>query len=251
MVFLRKFSAIRNAILKVDSYQNYASYQILKDCKLQHTGQSNRQCEHFSVTLISIIEAKINWQEQLSKLVHAYNCSHSNATWLSPFYLMFGRHPMLPIDVKFGVRTPDIIASTSHGYIQKLQRRLDWAYKTAYKVSKREAEHSKKQYDQKVKCTKLEPGDLVLVRQKTFKWKHKISDRRENTPYCVIQCIDGHLPVYAVQLVDETTRFWVLHRNSLFPLAMRNGSAEKQQNMEEEPKWTDPEEEMMLLLLNK
>ena len=49
---------------------------------------------------------------------------------------MFGRHPILPIDVQFGVRTPDIIASTSLGYIQKLHRRLDWAYKTAHEVSK-------------------------------------------------------------------------------------------------------------------
>ena len=68
---------------------------------------------------------------------------------------------MLPMDVQFSVRTPDIIASTSCGNIQK---RLDWAYKTAYEVSKKEAECSKKQYGQNVKCTKLEPGDLVLVR---------------------------------------------------------------------------------------
>ena len=58
-----------------------------------------------------------------------------------------------------------------------------------------------KQYDQNVKCTKLEPGDLVLVRQKTFKGNHKISNRWENTPYCVIEHVGGHLPVYKVQLV--------------------------------------------------
>ena len=52
-----------------------------------------------------------------------------------------------------------------------LQRRFDWGYKTAHEVSKREAEDSKKQYDQNMKCTKLEPGDLVLARQKAFKVK--------------------------------------------------------------------------------
>ena len=35
------------------------------------------------------------------------------------------------------------------------------------------------------------------------------------------------LPVYKVQLVGETTRSRVLHRNLLFPLAMRNESDEK------------------------
>ena len=93
---------------------------------------------------------------------------------------MFGRHSILPIDVPFDVRTPDIVASTSHGYIQKLQRRLNWAYKTAYEFNKKEAECSKKQYDWNLKCTKLEPEDLVLVRQKAFKGKHKISNRWEN-----------------------------------------------------------------------
>ena len=44
---------------------------------------------------------------------------------------------MLPIDIQFGVQTPDINASTLHSYIQKLQRRLEWAYKTSDEVSKR------------------------------------------------------------------------------------------------------------------
>ena len=69
-------------------------------------------------------EAKINWQEQLPTLVHAYNCSHLNATGFSPFYLMYGRQPMLPIDILFGVQTTDIVASTSHSYIQKLKIRV-------------------------------------------------------------------------------------------------------------------------------
>ena len=88
-------------------------------------------------------EAKINWQEQLPNLVHAYNYSHSNVTGFCPFYLLYGRQPMLPIDVQFGVWAQDIVASTLHSYIQKLQRRLEWAYKIANKVSKKESECSK------------------------------------------------------------------------------------------------------------
>ena len=74
----------------------------------------NRRCECFNATLILMIdtlptEAKINWQEQLSTLVHAYNCSHLNATGFSPFYLMFGRHPMLSIDIQFGVECQTVL----------------------------------------------------------------------------------------------------------------------------------------------
>ena len=104
----------------------------------------------------------------------------------------------------------------------------------------KEIEYSKKWHDQNVRCTKLETGYLVLLRQNAFKGKHKISDRCENTPYHVIQCIGGLLPVYKVQSVDETTKFRVLHRNWLFPLTTRNDSDEKQQIMKtNEPKLTN------------
>ena len=70
-------------------------------------------------------EAKIRWQEHLPTLVHAYNISCANTTGFSPFYLLYHRQPMLPINVQFGVRTPNIVSSTSHSYIQKLQKRLE------------------------------------------------------------------------------------------------------------------------------
>ena len=45
---------------------------------------------------------------------------------------------MLPIDIQFDVQTQDIVASISHSFIQKIQRKLlEWAYKTANEVEKR------------------------------------------------------------------------------------------------------------------
>ena len=92
----------------------------------------------------------------------------------------------------------------------------------------------------------MELGDLVLVRQKAFKGKHKISDRCDrwgNTPYWEIQHMGEHLPVYKVQLVEENTKTRTLHRNLLFPLALKGVSDEIQQNVEEkEPKLTGSED---------
>ena len=79
----------------------------------------------------------------------------------------------------------------------------------------------------------MESGGLVLVRQKAFKGKHKISDRWNNTPYQVIQHVGEHLPVYKVQLVRENSKTRTLQRNLLFPLTLKNGSDEIQQNLEE------------------
>ena len=60
----------------------------------------------------------------------------------------------------------------------------------------------------------------------------------------MIEHIGRHLPIYKMQLIGETTKCRILHRNVLFPLTMRNESVAKQQNMEEkEPKLTDTKEE--------
>ena len=53
-------------------------------------------------------------------LVHAYNCMDSMATKFSPYYLMFGREPNLPIDIEFGLRTPDLVATSTRNYVEKL-----------------------------------------------------------------------------------------------------------------------------------
>ena len=69
-------------------------------------------------------ELKYNWQEHVNTLVHAYNCMDTTAINFSPHYLMFGREPNLPIDIEFGVRTPDLVATSTKNYVEKLQKRL-------------------------------------------------------------------------------------------------------------------------------
>ena len=49
----------------------------------------------------------------------------------SPYYLMYGRHPLLPIDIEFGVFTPDISEVATHKYVQKLKHRLECVYQKA------------------------------------------------------------------------------------------------------------------------
>ena len=44
----------------------------------------------------------------LPMLTHAYNCTMLQMTGFSPFFLMFGRIPKIPIDVEFGVTLPNL-----------------------------------------------------------------------------------------------------------------------------------------------
>ena len=75
------------------------------------------------------IHAKKNWPEWVSTLTHAYNATMCHATRFSPFFLMYGRIPILPIDIVFGVMIPDITHASCQNYAEKLKAHLKWAYK--------------------------------------------------------------------------------------------------------------------------
>ena len=118
--------------------------------KLRTSGyhpQMNGQCECFNATLINMLvtltrKPKSTWREQVPTLVHAYNCTRNNVTGFSPYYLIFGWKPCLPIDFLFGTNTADL-KGNSITYIENLKKRIEWAYQTANEVIKKEQEKNK------------------------------------------------------------------------------------------------------------
>ena len=133
-----------------DQGRNFESDLIQELCKIAgvkklHTTpyhpQSNGQCERFNSTLCNMLgtlsdEEKYDWKSHLGCMTHAYNCTKHASTTYSPYYLMFGRHPRLPIDVAFGLHKPNCSDNCSKSrYIQKLRRRLNYAHKKASKYS--------------------------------------------------------------------------------------------------------------------
>jgi hypothetical protein len=70
-----------------------------------HT-MGNGCTERWNKTLLSMIrtleqEQKPNWKDYIPSLTYAYNCTRHESTKISPFELMFGRTPKLPIDSAF------------------------------------------------------------------------------------------------------------------------------------------------------
>ena len=110
--------------------------------------ETNGQCECFNQMLINMIgtppiHARKNWQEWVSTMVSAYNSAVSNDTGSSPYFLMYGHHPGLPIHIEFGVTQTDISESSHENYGQKLRARLKWAYKVAKETSSMKSERHK------------------------------------------------------------------------------------------------------------
>ena len=218
-----------------DQGRNFESDLIQELCKIAgvkklHTTpyhpQSNGQCERFNSTLCNMLgtlsdEEKSDWKSHLGCMTHAYNCTKRASTTYSPYYLMFGRHPRLPIDVAFGLHKPNCSDNCSKSrYIQKLRRRLNYAHKKASKYSSEQAQKYKTSYDKSVKGPQLQVNDLVLVKIVAHKARHKIQDKWESEEYIVIEQPIPGTPVYRVRPVTGT-KVRTLHRNLLLPLGVK------------------------------
>ena len=116
-VFYECFIAVFGAPAKLLSNRgvNFMSALVEKLCSAfgiqkcrttaYHT-QCNGQVEHFHQMLFCMIgklshNKKAQWEQHLPELLQAYNSTWLAVTSYSPLYLMFGRHPHLPVDYYF------------------------------------------------------------------------------------------------------------------------------------------------------
>ena len=116
--------------------------QVKKMRTTPYRPEGNGSCERFNRTPISMLgtlpeEFKAEWTNHVNTLTYTCNCTRSNATGFSLYYLLCGRHPSLPIDVEFGLMTPDLSEVVTSKYVKELQRRLAYAFEKAAKFSKK------------------------------------------------------------------------------------------------------------------
>lgn len=140
-----------------------------------------------------------------------------SSTGQTPFYLMFGREPRLPIDLAFKTNPYEDKQTMTH-YIEKLKERLETSYNLAQQNVKQSQERQKDFYDRKVRGATLKTGDRILVKIVSFTGKHKIADKWESEPYLVLSQPNPDIPVYRVHREDKSGKVRTLHRNLLLPL---------------------------------
>ncbi|XP_024120881.1 uncharacterized protein K02A2.6 [Oryzias melastigma] len=178
--------------------------------------------ERFNRTLLSMLgtlepEQKRRWKEYVKPLVHAYNCTRNEVTGYTPYELMFGRSPRLPVDIAFGLPVRDAPSSSHSQYVQNLRSRLEESYHLASRNAAKSAERNKVRFDRRVRPSVLEEGDRVLVRNVRLRGKHKLEDKWEKDIYIVVKRA-GDLPVYTVRPeTDSSGRTRTLHRDLLLP----------------------------------
>ena len=122
-----------------------SAFGIQKCRTTAYHAQYNRQVEHFHQTLFRMIgklsrNKKAQWEQYLLELLQVYNSTRSAVTGYSPHYLMFGRHPCLPVDYYF--LTVSAYEHSHHvpAYVMEVRRYFKEAYTEAHLQTNCEAE---------------------------------------------------------------------------------------------------------------
>ena len=100
--------------------------------------QGNGKTERLSQALLFILRTlpehkKSRWKDSLNIVVHAYNCTRQEATGFSPYFLLIGRPPRLPMDLIFGIKSAS--CSNYPAYVKEWQTATKEAYELAAKRS--------------------------------------------------------------------------------------------------------------------
>ena len=188
--------------------------------------QGNGKVERFNRTILNMLKTleekeKRRWADHVDKLVFAYNCTRNDTTTFSPFYLLFGRSPRLPVDFLFNLEDDEDEISVSHSdFVGSWEQAMSDAYAVVRDNAKKSADRRKKHYDQKVFGACLDVGDRVLVRNVSERGgTGKLRSYWEDDIYVVVARKNPEIPVYTVETESKRSKkkVRVLHRNLLLP----------------------------------
>lgn len=222
--------------LHTDQGANFESDLIKELCNITgmkktrttpYHAMGNGCTERWNKTLLDMLgtlepSKKPDWKNYIPSLVYAYNCTRHESTKTTPFELMFGRKPKLPIDAVF--ETTDLeqpSSKTTKEYIQDLKNRMKTTQEIAKKYTDKAREKQKKQYDKRATASRVSVGDKVLVKVLAFDGKHKIADKFEEDIYEVTEQPREEIPVFKIRSQNGVEK--ILHRNHLLPIQTTDG----------------------------
>ena len=112
-------------------------------------------------------DEKADWPGHLAEIVHTYNATWSTMMGYSPYYLMFGCRPRLPVNFYFTtlgsteVPRRGAFAKCVDEYLATVQDQVKAALQEAQIQSMAEAQRQKQYYNWKIGDVGLKPGDLA------------------------------------------------------------------------------------------
>ena len=184
--------------------------------------QGDGQVERCNRTLLNMLRTlsekeKKDWRKHLPKLAYAVNSTKNKATGYSPFFLLYGREPKLPIDAVFqDVQESRELKNKTHSqFVQEWESAMKEAHRIAQQNVDKLCDYNKRHYDGKAKAVEIKVGDLVLVRNmREREGKAKMRSYWEENLFKVTE-IKENVPVYTITNIGKKKDIRVVHRNKL------------------------------------
>ena len=215
-----------------DQGRNFESELVRQLCRLYgvrktrttpYHPQGNGQCERFNRTLFDLLRSlsrdqKRRWPRLLPQLLFAYNTTTHHTTGFSPFELMFGRRPQLPIDTLLGGASAGEVADSEvelEEWMADHQRTLTEVYQTARQRLEAAAAARRHQ-------APGPPDPPLAVGTKVLRRHHplgrcKIQDRWEEEPYEVLISPAEEGSTYTIRPAGREGPNRVVHRGEIRP----------------------------------
>ena len=157
------------------------------------------------------LEKRAKWPSHLGPILITYNATRSLITGYSPYSLMFGHQPRLPVNLLFPTVRQDENSLTTDEYVTSLYDKLKLALASARDTALLEAQRQKRLYDCKARAVELHLGDKVLVKLDAFRGQRwKLKNRWGDALYTVVKCVADGIPAYEVEN-DTNKKRQVLH----------------------------------------
>ena len=195
VIFSDQGSHFRNQLMS--NIQNLIGYNHIYSTP--YHPQTNGIVERFNSTFIPQI-SKLqdtegnNWDEYLQAVVFAYNTGIHKTTKYSPYELVYGRLPRLPIHT----RPSHVSFNSQNNYFEQLRKTLRIYHQAAKYHIILQQQHSKEFYDRNRQNPQYKIGDRVLTR--IYGIRGKLDPKFSPIP----KVITGvYHPIYVVQDEDR------------------------------------------------
>ncbi|KAL7865353.1 hypothetical protein SRHO_G00106000 [Serrasalmus rhombeus] len=148
----------------------------------------------------------------LPQLLFAYNTTVHQSTGHSPYELMFGRKPQLPIDALLGTVEEEMVEGIVEDWVKE-QEFLHFAYASAERQLTAAAKRREPTSLQGI--APVLPSGTIVYRKNHMQGCHKVQDTWDSTLYQVVKCLDDSGRVYTIRPVEGMGPTWNLHRTEL------------------------------------
>ena len=211
------------SVLLTDQGRNFESHLVASMCQLfgiekrrttAYHPQTDGLCERFNGILKTLLRMRVNndkddWDEQLPHALLAYRVSKQSSTGATPFEMLYGRDPRLPL----GVEPKKLETKPTHGpakYLEDLKKRQNNMRKIVMERIEQSQKKQKRCYDSRNRACRSKDftiGDTVLLKN----FRARGLDEKYVGPYLVVDVQDTSCEIES--LANKTRK--TVHANNL------------------------------------